>query len=116
MLETLQNGAIIFDRADCEVEGRPAEVIHCFIPGNAMTPFAVWHRFKGSQDVFWGQFYPGKEAATAVSYFKERKDQYRGAKQIPSPRDLQVISGKNDPLSAALSTTKADIAAAAGGK
>lgn len=74
MLETLANGAIIFDRFDTEVENKPAEVIFCFVPGNAMTPFVVWHRWKSTGALFWGHYHPGNEHELAMSYFRDTKN------------------------------------------
>ena len=95
LLESLPNGAIIFDRCDCEVEGKPAEVVFAFVPGNPMTPFAVWHRAKINGALFWGQFYPGNENDRALTYFKERKAHYSNNRQASS------VTPMTKPLSAA---------------
>jgi len=76
LLESLPNGAVVYDRFETEVEGKPAEVLLCFVPGNAMTPFAVWHRFKyNGGALFWGKFWPGVENETALHYFKDLRNQ-----------------------------------------
>lgn len=100
LLETLPNGAIIFDRFDCEVEGKSAEVVFAFTPGNAMTPFVVWHRAKNNGTLFWGQFFPGVENDRALAHFKERKTFYAGqtmsqrreAPVVPMQKPAQVAA------------------------
>ena len=79
MLETLKNGAIVFDRFDLpEQSGQySAEVVFCFLPGNAYSPFVIWHRTKHDGGCYWGHYHAGNEVDAALAYFKERKAYYR---------------------------------------
>ena len=99
MLETLVNGAIIFDRFDYEIDRRPAEVIFCFLPGNAMTPFTIWHRTKADGQLFSGRFYPGNEHDNASAYFKELRTKAPRASNYASTQTREVpMGGAHSPI------------------
>lgn len=94
MLETLANGAIVFDRFDRhEQEGRLAtEVVFCFLPDNDATPFAVWHRTKEDGGLFWGHYHTAQNVDVAKAYFEDRRAHYNHMKKVMADTEPKTAS------------------------
>lgn len=81
IIDKLKNGAFVLARARlphvADSGQLPAEIVLCFMPGNAVTPFITWHRItddskENAGDLFWGHYFTIDAMGEAYDDFKKR--------------------------------------------